>query len=61
MLDFADRIICMEETHRAFIVNHYDIKYESKIEVMNLGDTETFMSEQLIELLELKFKLNPTP
>ena len=57
MLDLADRIICMESEHRTHIINHYDMKYDRNIEVLNLGDTDTFMTEQLIQALENKFKL----
>ena len=57
MLDIADRIICAEKVHADYIVNQIDKKYLSKIEVLELGDTETFMIPQLIELLESKFKI----
>lgn len=57
MLDIADRIICCEEVHKNYILNQIDKKYSSKIEVLGLGDTETFMSESLIELLDEKFKI----
>ena len=58
MLDVSDWIICAEQVHSDFIVKHFDKKYLSKIHVLNLGDTENFMSEQLIELLEQKFNPN---
>lgn len=57
MLDVADRIICMENEQRDWIINNFDKKYLPKIEILHLGDTETFMSESLIKLLEDKFKL----
>lgn len=57
MLDIADRVICAEKHHLEHILNHYDMKYEPKIDVMDLGDTDTFMTENLIKQLELKFKL----
>lgn len=57
MLDIADRIICAEKEHRNYIIAHFDLKYKDKIEVMELGDTDTFMSAQLIQKLEEKFKL----
>lgn len=58
MLDCADRIICAETVHAHYIVNQIDKKYLGKIEVLELGDTENFMSESLIKLLEEKFKIN---
>lgn len=57
MLDLADRIICAEQVHSDYIIRQIDKKYSSKIEVLNLGDTDTFMSEQLIKALEEKFKI----
>jgi predicted protein tyrosine phosphatase len=57
MLDVADRIVCAEHVHSNWIVQNIDKKYLSKIEIMELGDTETFMSEELIRLLEDKFQM----
>lgn len=57
MLDIADRIICAENVHLDWIIQNIDKKYLDKIEVLELGDTETFMNSTLIELLENKFKL----
>ena len=57
MLDEADRIVCMELVHSDYIIRQIDKKYNSKIEVLHLGDTDTFMSEQLIKALEEKFKI----
>ena len=56
MLDIADRIICMEQVHADWILKNIDVSYSSKIEVLNLGDTENFMSESLIEILIEKFE-----
>jgi predicted protein tyrosine phosphatase len=58
MLDVADRIICAEQVHSDYITSKIDVKYKDKIEVLNLGDTQTFMSESLILILEEKFTLN---
>ena len=55
MLDCADRIVCAEQIHADYITRRIDTKYISKIEVMNLGDTETFMTDSLIALLDEKF------
>lgn len=52
MLDTARRIICMEEIHKQYILDNIDIKYKDKIEVLNLGDTDSFMTKSLIERLE---------
>jgi predicted protein tyrosine phosphatase len=57
MLDVADRIICAEHVHSDWIVQNIDKKYLSKIEILNLGDTEIFMKEELIKMLEEKFKI----
>lgn len=57
MLDVADRIICAEHHHSDWIVQNIDKKYLSKIEIIELGDTENFMSDQLIKSLESKFVL----
>ncbi len=57
MLDIADRIVCAELVHSDYIIRQIDKKYISKIEVLNLGDTEPFMSGQLISMLEEKFKM----
>lgn len=57
MLDVADRIICMEHVHAGWIVENIDKKYLGKIEILNVGDTEKFMSPQLIDILEQKFKI----
>lgn len=57
MLDVADRIICAEKVHSDYIVQKIDKKYLDKIEILELGDTETFMTESLIKMLEEKFKI----
>lgn len=57
MLDIADRIICAENVHSDYIVSRFGKKYLSKIEILNLEDTGTFMSEDLINRLEDKFKI----
>lgn len=54
MLDVADKIICMEYVHSDYIVQNIDKKYLNKITVLSLGDTESFMSENLIKMLEEK-------
>lgn len=54
MLDCARKIICMEAIHRSKIIERFGIEFDAKIEVLNLGDTETFMTKSLIELLEEK-------
>ena len=57
MLDIADRIICAEHVHSGLIVEKFGKQYLDKIEVLKLGDTKTFMDQELIELLEILFKL----
>ncbi len=57
MLDVADRIICSEHIHSDWIVQNINKQYLSKIEILQLGDTETFMSNELIKILEYKFKI----
>jgi len=57
MLDIADRIICMENIHFTYIHEKIDKKYYSKIQILELGDTDTFMTKSLIDQLELKFKI----
>ncbi len=44
----------MEAIHRSKIIERFGIEFDAKIEVLNLGDTETFMTKSLIELLEEK-------
>lgn len=57
MLDVADRIICAEQVHADYILQKIDKSFESKIEILHLGDTERFMSESLVKLLEEKFSI----
>ena len=57
MLDVADRIVCAEKVHADWILEKIDSKFKSKMEVLNLSDTETFMTESLVKLLEEKFKI----
>jgi predicted protein tyrosine phosphatase len=57
MLDIADRIICAEQVHCDWIAQNIDKKYLSKIEVLFLGDTMSFMHPDLIKTLEEKFKI----
>lgn len=57
MLDVADRIICAEYVHSDYIITKIDKKYRHKIEILKLEDTEPYMSEQLIGVLEEKFKM----
>ena len=56
MLDIADRIICAEHVHADWIVQNIDKAYLGKIEILELGDTEQFMSKSLIEMLETKME-----
>jgi predicted protein tyrosine phosphatase len=58
MLDVADRIICAEHVHSDWIVQNIDKKYLAKIEILELGDTEAFMSSKLIEMLDSKFSVS---
>jgi len=58
MLDIADRIICAEHVHADYIIQKIDKKYLSKIEILKLEDTEEFMSEQLIKVLNEKFSIH---
>ncbi len=53
----ASRIVCMEQIHADYINRLMGMVPMDAIEVLNLGDTETFMSPSLIALLEEKFKL----
>ena len=57
MLDWADRIICAEYCHQQYIIDKIDKKYLDKIEVLLLEDTDTYMTEQLINKLKEKFKI----
>jgi predicted protein tyrosine phosphatase len=57
MLNIADRIVCAEIVHKEWIVQHFDKSYSSKIEVLNLEDTDTFMTHSLINKLESKFEI----
>ena len=57
MLDIADRIVCAEHVHSDYIIRQIDKKYINKIEILLLEDTDTFMSEDLINRLEDKFKI----
>lgn len=59
MLDVADQIICAEHLHSDWIVQSFDKKYLSKIKVLELEDTEEFMSIALIESLESKINFEP--
>jgi predicted protein tyrosine phosphatase len=58
MCEVADRIICMEHCHSDYIIRQIDKVFNSKIEVLDLGDTEEFMSAQLIAALEQRFNLS---
>jgi predicted protein tyrosine phosphatase len=57
MCEWADRIICVEQVQADYIVQQIDKKYANKIEILNLQDTELFMSPKLIENLEKLFKI----
>ena len=54
MVDIADVIICMEHVHSDWIVTRLGKEYLNKIVILELGDTEKFMSGQLIEQLVKK-------
>ena len=49
-------IICAEHVHADWIVQNIDKAYLNKIEIIELGDTEQFMSKSLIEMLETKME-----
>lgn len=57
MLDIADRIICAEQVHADWIISNIDKKYTYKIEILQLGNTKTFMDKELIELIKEKIKI----
>jgi predicted protein tyrosine phosphatase len=52
MVDIANVIICMEHVHSDWIVAKLGKHYLNKIEILELGDTEEFMSHQLINKLK---------
>ncbi len=54
MLEVADRVICMEQCHFDYIVSQIDTNFRNKLETINLGDHEGFMTEAMKESL---FKL----
>ncbi len=56
MLDLADIIICMENAHKDWINKHHNDSYKNKMFSLDLGDTDTFMTRQLISALEMKIK-----
>ena len=57
MLDVADRIVCAEYIHSDYIIRKIDKKYIDKIEIMVLEDTDSYMTKDLIDRLESKFKI----
>jgi predicted protein tyrosine phosphatase len=57
MLETAEKIVCMEQVHADWIVRNIGEAFQDKTVVLHLGDTETFMSPQLIEQLEKTEKL----
>lgn len=57
VLDVADVILCAEKVHETYILSKIDACFSSKIKVLNLGDTERFMSKSLIKLLESCFSV----
>ncbi len=57
MLEKADRIICMEVDHANYIISKIDKCFSDKIEILFLGDTDTYMTKNLIDALENKFKI----
>jgi predicted protein tyrosine phosphatase len=57
MMDTANRVVCMENVHHEIIKQRFGNDYDYKIEILDLGDTEGFMSDSLIKMLEQKFKI----
>lgn len=57
MLRVSDRIVCAEEVHKKWIKEKWGDVFDHKIEVLNLGDTDTFMTKSLIQRLEDRFKI----
>lgn len=51
---WADRIICMEDIHKIKVIEYCGAEFEDKIIVLNLGDTEKYMSESLKSILREK-------
>ncbi|MFQ5335040.1 MAG: hypothetical protein ACE5DN_03090 [Flavobacteriales bacterium] len=52
LCEWADLIICMEQDHANYITAEMGEKFKSKIRVIHLADTETYMSPRLVEMLK---------
>jgi predicted protein tyrosine phosphatase len=57
MLKIADLIICCEYDHINYITDKINSNYVGKTKVINLGDTSTFMSKEMIDKIENNTKL----
>lgn len=58
MCNSADVIFCMEKIHSAYLLDKIGIHLKDKIKVVNLGDTEKFMSSSLIQVIKEKIKID---
>ena len=53
-LEWADRVICMSQSHIDYIHHRYAKDYDGKIENVNVEDNHCYMAPKLIEILEKK-------
>jgi len=57
-IDWADIIICMEETHKEFITREFAIQPNKKIIILNIPDVYPKDDPDLIMLLKEKLSEN---
>lgn len=57
MLEWADKIYCMESKHKQQIMSAIGNSYNNKIEVLGIPDNFKYNQPELIELLESKVRI----
>ena len=57
LLDWADRIFCMDTNHQSFIRQKYGKDYDAKMINLKIEDIYNYMSEKLINILETKIQI----
>ena len=56
-LEWADRVICMSQSHINYIHKRYAKDYDDKLENAQVEDLHNYMAPELIKILEEKIKI----
>ena len=55
LVDWADVIYAMEDRHRRYVLQHFEVRPTTSIEVLEIPDEYPYLNEELIVILQGHF------